>query len=181
VDATATGSGSASTIPPIFAAYCTVDRPDASEGAQRYHDVAVVRLLTEHTNPQPWWLGYLEIGVGAEEVVFHDAPRVTVYEDWRYVLVEAGPDQALSWRDSEGSGAAWKGALPELMFPFDRSWLWSTPWDDAHSSLGATEQLVAAFTRDATVGGGTRRMRARAAESLSSTQSLFVRRRGTGS
>jgi hypothetical protein len=41
------------------------------------------------------------------------------------VLVEAGPQQAATWRRHE-SPSFWKGALPNLMFPADRSWLVST-------------------------------------------------------
>ena len=53
------------------------------------HERAVVDTLAAHTEPQPWWLGYLE--TGAHDVVFPDAPRVSLYFDWRYVLVEGGP------------------------------------------------------------------------------------------
>lgn len=45
--------------------------------------------------PVSWWIGYLDIG---SDIVFWDAPKVTLYYDWRYVLVLAGPDQAAAWR-----------------------------------------------------------------------------------
>jgi hypothetical protein len=60
------------------------------------------------------------------------------------VLVEAGPDQAASWRHY-GPETFSKGALPNLMFPADRSWLLSTLWDDDWSCLGGSARLVADF------------------------------------
>jgi len=57
---------------------------------------AVVHHLTQRSGDQPWWLGFLE--TGAHDVVFDDVPKVTLYSDWHYVLVEAGPTQALTWR-----------------------------------------------------------------------------------
>ncbi|HEX4364649.1 MAG TPA: hypothetical protein VHZ75_08875 [Solirubrobacteraceae bacterium] len=143
-------------MPPNFAAYCAVALPEPEEGAQRRHDHAVIATLTSCTDAQPWWLGYLETSIGAEEVVFYDAPRVTLYENWNYVLVEAGPDQALSWRQSEGPRAPWKGAVPDIMFPADRSWLLSTLWDDHWSGIGGSEALIAAFAHDRLLGGQTR-------------------------
>jgi hypothetical protein len=59
-------------IPPVFAAYATV------------------ALLSEHSAGQRWWLGY----TGADDIVFPDAPKVTLSSGWHYVLVEAGPQQA---------------------------------------------------------------------------------------
>jgi hypothetical protein len=50
---------------------------------------------------------------------------VTLYSGWGYVLIEAGPEQAGRWREDDH----WKGVLPDLMFPADRSWLLSTLWD----------------------------------------------------
>jgi hypothetical protein len=45
------------------------------------------------------------------------------------VLVEAGPQQAATWR-RWGDWSFWKGASPNLMFPADRSWVVSTLCDD---------------------------------------------------
>jgi hypothetical protein len=56
------------------------------------------------------------------------------------VLIEAGPEQAGSWR-----AECWKGVLPDLMFPADRSWLFSTLWDDDWTSIGGSRGLVDAF------------------------------------
>jgi hypothetical protein len=46
---------------------------------------------------------------------------------WRYVLVAAGPDEAIHWRETE---YGWSTAIPDLIFPADRSWLLTTLWDD---------------------------------------------------
>ena len=53
---------------------------------------------------------------------------MTLYSGWRYVLAEAVPEQAGSWRQG-GRWSFWKGALPNLMFA-ERSWLVSALWDD---------------------------------------------------
>lgn len=63
-----------------------------------------------------------------------------LYADWPYVLVEAGPEQAGAWREE-----CWKGVLPDLMFPADHSWLFSTLWDDDWTCIGGTRGLVDAF------------------------------------
>ncbi len=145
-----------SAIPPVFAAYCTRQLPDSVEGAQLRHDRAVVALLEAASEPQPWWLGYLEYGIGIE-IVFPDAPRVRLYAGWAYVLVRAGPEQALSWRASEGRWV-WKGALPDLIFPADHSWLLSTLWDDRWSCIGGSEALIASFENDPELDARTRRV-----------------------
>ena len=67
---------------------------------------------------------------------------VTLYSGWHYVLVEAGPEQAASWRRND---AGPYGALPNLIFPADRSWLVSTLWDDDWSCIGGPTGLVAKF------------------------------------
>ncbi|HET7868969.1 MAG TPA: hypothetical protein VFM85_01445 [Actinomycetota bacterium] len=71
---------------------------------------------------------------------------VTLYAGWLYVLVEAGPEQAATWRHS-GDWSFWKGALPNLMFPADRSWLVSTLWDDDWTCIGGPAGLVDRFLR----------------------------------
>ena len=58
--------------------------PPGGEG-QDEHDRAVLALLREQSAGQPWWLGYLD--TGAEDIVFPDAPKVTLYSGWEYVLV----------------------------------------------------------------------------------------------
>ncbi len=82
-------------IPPLFAAYATVMLPPRGE-KQDEHDRTVLALLREQSAGEPWWLGYLD--TGADDIVFPDAPKVTLYSDWHYVLVEAGPEQAATWR-----------------------------------------------------------------------------------
>lgn len=69
------------------------------------------------------------------------------------MLVEAGPKQAAIWRNT-----AFKGALPDLMFPVDRSWLLSTMWDDDWTCIGGSQQLVDSFLSHATLGPRTRRL-----------------------
>ncbi len=128
-------------IPPVFDAYATLILPYRGE-AQNKHDRAVLALVSEQSTGQPWWLGYLD--TGADDIVFPDAPKVTLYSGWHYMLVEAGPEQAAAWRQS-GPWSFWKGALPNLMFPTDRSWLISTLWDDDWSCIGGPAGLVNRF------------------------------------
>jgi hypothetical protein len=128
-------------IPPVFEAYATIVLPPRGEGQDK-HDRAVLALLSEQSAGQPWWLGYLD--TGADDIVFPDAPKVTLYAGWRYVLVQAGPDQAATWRQS-GDWSFWTGALPNLMFPADCSWLISTLWDDDWSCIGGPAGLVDRF------------------------------------
>src|SRR5258708_1611018 len=120
-------------VPPVFEAYATLVLPYAGQGRCE-HDRAVLALLREQSAGQPWWLGYLD--TGADDIVFPDAPKVTLYSGWHYVLVGAGPAQAATWRQC-GDGSFWKGALPNLMFPADRSWLVSPPLGDDSSFLRA--------------------------------------------
>jgi hypothetical protein len=140
-------------IPPLFDAYATVELPMNREEEQQRHDRAVVALLSEHSGPQPWWLGYLD--TGADDIVFPDAPTVTLYSGWRYVLVEAGPQQAASWRHGDAR-TFWKGSLPSLIFPADRSWLISTLWDDDWTCVGGSTALVASLLGHRDLRGRTR-------------------------
>jgi hypothetical protein len=133
-----------SAIPPVFAAYATVVRPGEPGEGQDAHDQAVLGLLSEQAANQPWWLGYLD--TGADDIVFPDAPKVTLYAGWRYVVVEAGPQQAAAWRQQE-LGSFFTGVLPNLMFPGDRSWLVSTLWDDDWTCIGGPAGLVENFVR----------------------------------
>ena len=144
--ATTKGLTITSAIPPIFDAYATVVVPeDRAQSAE--HVRAIVELLREQSPDQPWWLGYLD--TGGEDTVFPDAPMVTLYAGWRYVLVEAGPDQAAAWRDSWQS---WRGAVPDLIFPADRTWLLSRLWDDDWRCLGGPRALVDRFVDDVRLG-----------------------------
>lgn len=142
-DGTSIGRTITAAIPPLFEAYATVVLPSERDGQDR-HDRAVLTLLTGQPPGQPWWLGYLD--TGADDIVFPDAPKVTLYSGWHYVLVEAGPGQAATWRRT-GVPSFWQGALPNLMFPADRSWLVSTLWDDDWTCIGGPAGLVDGFLR----------------------------------
>lgn len=138
---TSAGRTITAAIPPVFEAYATVVLPYGGE-RQDEHDRTVLALLSEQSPDHPWWLGYLD--TGADDIVFPDAPKVTLYEGWPYVLVEAGPEQAAAWRRSDDA-SFWKGALPNLMFAADRSWLVSTLWDDDWTCIGGPATLVDGF------------------------------------
>jgi hypothetical protein len=141
-----------SAIPPVFEAYATLELPGtgnqpAASSAEEFeqlerdwdrHEAGALAVLSEHSRPQSWWLGYLE--TGASDLIFGGARRVRFYADWPYVLIEAGPEQASAWRED-----CWKGVLPDLMFPVDRSWLFSTLWDDDWTCIGGSRPLVDAF------------------------------------
>jgi hypothetical protein len=106
-DGTSTGLAITAAIPPVFEAYATVVLPHRGEGQDR-HDRAVLVPLSEQSPDQRWWLGYLD--TGADDIVFPDAPTVTLYAGWHYVLVEAGPEQATTWRQND-LGSFWQGRL----------------------------------------------------------------------
>lgn len=151
-EGTETGVTITSGIPPVFEAYATLEQPGTGNHApgsslEKWeqldkewdrHDAGVLALLSEHSESQSWWLGYLE--TGASDLPFDGAQRVRFYADWPYVLLEAGPEQARIWRED-----CWDGVLPDLMFPADRSWLFSTLWDDDWTCIGGSRALVDAF------------------------------------
>ena len=151
-DGTSAGTEITAAIPPIFASYCTLLLPQNGDDELATHEQAVIELLTEHTTEQSWWLAYLD--TGASDVVFPYAPRTTMYSGWGYVLVDAGPQEATTWRDAD----FFKGALPDLMFPKKRSWLFSTLWDDDWTSVGGSEQLVSSFLAHPVLGPRARRV-----------------------
>ena len=126
-----------SAIPPVFAAYATIVVPDIDAGRCEHHRL-LHRLLVEESADQPWWLGYLD--TGGDDLVFPDAPKVTLYQGWRYVLVQAGPDEAASWRPQDLR--SWRSPGPDLLFPDDRSWLVSWLWDDDWRCVGGPTSLV---------------------------------------
>lgn len=138
-DSTTIGFEITSGIPPVFAAYATIVSP-GEEGGRRASTGLIVRILREHAAPQAWWLGFLDNGV--DDVVFPEAPRVMLYPGWPYVLVLAGPEEALRWRQELRS---WHGPGPDLMFPVDRSWLVSWLWDDDWRCVGGSQALVDAL------------------------------------
>jgi hypothetical protein len=146
-DGITVGLSITASIPPIFAKYATLVFPlelessrDQARPAEDRFDDALIRVLCAHTKPQPWWLGFLD--TGASDVVLDDAPRVRMYSGWNYVLAQAGPHEARTWRSDEGR---WFTALPELMFPADRSWLVSSLWDDAWAGVGGSAELISAL------------------------------------
>jgi hypothetical protein len=144
-DGTSVGMTISAGIPLVFEAYPTLVLPGGGD-RQKRHDQAVLAVLTRNSADQPWWLGYLDSGV--HDVVFPNAPMATLLPTWRYVLVEAGPEQAATWRrPAEEVGPFAKGALPDLMFPADRSWLVNTRWDDSWSCVGGPTRLVADLLR----------------------------------
>ena len=171
-----TGSGRTvtSAIPPVFDAYATVVLPDPEDGldpparetewsqyvvtewrvkAPQRHERALLAVLRERSGDQPWWLGYLKTGVDTD-TVFPDAPMVWVYHSsWEYVLVEAGAEQAAGWREH-----GWKLAIPEIIFPADRSWLLSTLWDDDWTSIGGDQRLVSGLLEHPLLGARSRQV-----------------------
>jgi hypothetical protein len=160
----AIGSGPQVTtaIPALYGAYATltnVGEPDVPRdlGLERRQDLALVDQLRRHSGEMRWWLGYLD--TGASDIVFWDAPKVTAYWGWKYVLVLAGPDQAARWRPAPGGIPNWKSTeLPELMFPDDRSWLVSFLWDDDWACIGGSEALVGDLLGDPVLAPNARRV-----------------------
>ena len=133
------GCTMATAVPLVFDAYATVHVPEGA--AVPLAEQALVRHLTDVTSEQPWWLGYLD--TGAHDVVFPEARRVQLYWDWSYVLVLAGPEQALRWRTGHLRHA--DGALPDLLFPQDRSWVVTGLWDDTWTCVAGPSALVTAL------------------------------------
>jgi hypothetical protein len=150
-DATSAGLTITAGIPPVFDDYATLELPD-DDTRMHEHDRAVVELLESHAASQSWWLGYLD--TGSSDIIFSDAPKVSLYPSWDYVLIEAGRQQAATWR--KGS---WKGTeLPDLVFPADRSWLVNTLGDDDWTCLGGSTGLVAELLSDRILGPRARRV-----------------------
>jgi hypothetical protein len=152
--ATTIDSTITSAIPPTFDAYATIVQPFGGDGQER-RDEAMLSVLREHSMGGSWWLGYLD--TGADDVVFPDAPRVSLYAGWPYVLVQAGPEQAVGWRRVR-LGSFWSGSLPNLMFPADRSWLISTLWDDDWTCVGGPVALVEGLVDHPDLGSLSRRV-----------------------
>ena len=129
-----------SAIPPMYAAYATIVVPDGDE-AKTQSDRALVEVLQAHAPADRWWIGYLD--TGAADLSNIKGQRVSAYAGWTYVLKACGPRQVLAARDN-GRSTPWHSALPELLFPHDRSWLVSTLWDDDWRCVGGPESLVEA-------------------------------------
>jgi hypothetical protein len=161
-DGTEPGLQITAAIPPTFADYATLVHPGEpvrprDVQLERRQDLGLVELLRRHTPQQPWWLGYLD--AGASDIVFWDAPMVMLYTGWRYVLIKAGPEQAVAWRPAAGAQSNWKSTeLPDLMFPKDHAWLVSTLWDDDWTCIGGSEALIAHLLQDPVLGAQARRV-----------------------
>lgn len=142
-DGTTPGLTIDSAIPLVFESYATLALP----AVHACMDTCLVDVLAMH-GPHPWWLGYLLTGTDDDDTT-PDLPPVPLFVSWEYVLVEAGPSQAASWRGE----ASWRGRLPDLIFPADRSWLVSRLWDDDWRCIGGPadllHQLVTAFPQEA--------------------------------
>ena len=110
-DGTGVGRQITAAIPPVFADYATLVHPGESGVPrdvchERHQDLALVELLRRHALRPRWWLGYLD--TGASDIVFWDAAKVMLYTGWRYVLIEAGAEQAATWRPAPGGQRNWK-------------------------------------------------------------------------
>jgi hypothetical protein len=147
-------------IPPQFPAYATLQQPGSGdhdpqswfENRER-HDAGVLTVLTENTLAQPWWLGYLD--TGGADVIFYHVPKVSLFPTHEYVVIEAGPAQAGAWR---ATWNRWKGILPDLIFPADRSWLLSTLWDADWTCIGGPTELIDAFLAHPDLGHRTEKV-----------------------
>lgn len=142
-----TGRSVITAVPQVFEAYGTLYAPE-DQAPTSIHEQVVVETLAAHTVPQPWWLGYLD--TGAHDTVFPRVPMVSLYFGWHYVLVEGGPSEALRWR--QGHMRSGDGHLPDLLFPFDRSWLMTALWDDAFICLGGPDVIVDALAEEPLAG-----------------------------
>ena len=134
-------------IPPVFAAYATVVRPESAPDQERYNR-AVLALLTGQSAGQRWWLGYLSTNAGdlaLPGVTMAALPTVSLYSGQSYLLVEAGPRQAGTWRRRETGSLWWHDVLPDLMFPADHSWLVATMPDDDWTCVGGPANLLDMF------------------------------------
>lgn len=146
-EGTSPGLAVSAVIPPVFAAYATLVQPEGAADQERYNR-AVLALLTGPSAGQRWWLGYLR--TSADDLAFPGVtmaalPTVSLYSGQSYVLVEAGPRQAGTWRRRDAGSLWWHDVLPDLMFPADRSWLVSSWCDDDWTCVGGPTSLVDTF------------------------------------
>lgn len=65
-----------------------------------------------------------------------------MYASWKYGLIQAGPEQAHTWRPDSP-----RGTLPDLILPADRSWLVSRLWDAGWRCIGGSTDLIARVER----------------------------------
>ena len=173
-DDTTHGRAITSAIPPAFEAYATLELPgtpgagrswSADLDEQHEQDAGVVSILRAHTpEAQPWWLGYLETGIGAE-TIFYDVPTVKLYAAWSYVLIEGGPEQAERWRDRNlrrPAGPDLSGRAPMAHFhPMGRPLEMHRRLTTAHQSLPGASRTAPSRPSDRTERRGRNATRAR--------------------
>lgn len=141
-------------IPPVFDSYATVVAADTPL-EQQGHDHAVLAVLRRYAFEQRWWLGYLD--TGSADIVFPEAPKVTLYAGWSYVVVQAGAEQAARWRGADFY--PWRPSrLPDLIVPTDHSWLLCTLWDDDWTCVGGPQALIDAFVHHPDLAGSVRQV-----------------------
>ncbi|MBO1756701.1 hypothetical protein [Allobranchiibius sp. CTAmp26] len=133
---TKAGRGIDAGVPSVYAGYATLVLPTGDRDAREAQDGELLSLLADHS-PAPWWLGYLHTN-SEETERWGDLPTVALYSGWTYTLVEAGPEQAATWRPPDST----RGAVPDLIFPADRSWLVTRLWDDGWRCIGGSIDLV---------------------------------------
>ena len=133
-------------IPPLFAAYWTLELPYSGDDDWDQNEVDqfpsdVIDVLAADTSEQPWWLGFLQRG-DHSDIIFPDAHRVVIYNGG-YVLVQAGPRQAGIWRNTKDHSPPER--LPDVMFPENRLWLASNLWDDDWTYFGGPAKIQRGF------------------------------------
>jgi hypothetical protein len=60
---------------------------------QHQHDSAVLTVLSENSEEQPWWLGYLD--TGADDIVFPDAPHPLIADHLIEALLARCPQRQM--------------------------------------------------------------------------------------
>jgi hypothetical protein len=82
---TPSGLAITAAIPPVFDAFATLELPGtgnhrAASSREEWehldkdsdrHDAGVLAVLSEHSDPQPWWLGYLDSGATTSSSATH--------------------------------------------------------------------------------------------------------------
>jgi len=126
-----------------MSAWCPNTRPASIPRNVAASTTAITAEPADCSPESHFFRGLLDTGIAAE-TIFYDVPKAQLYGN-DYVLIEAGPEQAGDWRAEWGR---WKGVLPDLMYPADRSWLASTLWDDYWMSIGGSRDLVHALHAD---------------------------------
>ena len=90
----------------IFQAYAS-PYPPGGTASSRVYEQAIMGTLAAHTAPQPGRLGCRH--TGAHDIVFPEAPLLSLCLDRPGVVVEGEPSEAMTWRVGHmrsGDGAA---------------------------------------------------------------------------